>query len=164
MNNLLNNPMVKKCGAIAVVAILIIVLLFSCSGSAKSTAIDFAEAKLSDLNAKKMVSLMSEDYKEDLMKNNNAATEKVLISRLEKGLESYQEKIENKYGSKWKVEIKHIDNYEVDDNLVEVVLSVTYKGKGGFLGLSDEKDTEEVTVALCKENGKWKVCEWGVTD
>ena len=121
---------------------------------------DFATAMLSDFDAPKMVSLMSEDYKEAFMSQMGAETEKILIAKLKDTFEAIEDTYEDEYGDNWKVKIEYIDTYELDNDIIAVALSVTYKGSGGFLGLSDKKDTEEMTVALIKENGKWKVCDW----
>ena len=55
----MNNPVIKKYGAFAVMLFLVIVLLFSCSGSKKDAAMDFATAMLKDFDAKEMVSLIA---------------------------------------------------------------------------------------------------------
>ena len=156
----MNNPTIKKYGVLAVAVILVMVLLFSCSGNKKDVAMDFAKAMLSDFDAKEMVSLMSEDYKETYMDQMGAETEKILISKLKEKFKTVEENYEDEYGSKWKVKIEHVDTYELDDGIVGVALKVTFKGSGGFLGLSDKEDTEDMTVALIKEGGKWKVCDW----
>lgn len=156
----MNNPVIKKYGAFAVVLLLVIVLLFSCSGGKKDVAMDFATAMLKDFDAKEMVSLMSDEYKEEYMSQMGAETEKILISKLENRFESVEKNYKDKYGDNWKVKIEYIDTYELEDDMIAVVLSVVFKGSGGFLGLSDKEDTEEMTVSLIKEGGKWKVCEW----
>ena len=72
----MDNPIIKKYCSLAVVALIVVVLLFSCSGSKKSAAMDFANAMLCDFDAKKMVSLMSEDYRENYMSQMGAETKK----------------------------------------------------------------------------------------
>lgn len=156
----MNNPVIKKYGAFALMLLLVIVLLFSCSGGKKDVAMDFATAMLKDFDAKEMVSLMSDDYKEEYMSQMGAETEKILISKLKDKFKSVEENYEDEYGDNWKVKIEHVDTYELDDDIYAVALSVTFKGSGGFLGLSDKEDAEEMTVALVKEHGKWKVCDW----
>ena len=155
----MNKQMIKKWGAIAVVTMLAVTLLCGCS-SKKSVAMDFAEAMLSDFDAKEMVSLMSEDYKAENMDAMGAETEKIFISKLKENFKSVEESYEDKYGSKWKVKIEYIDGYEVDDDIAAVALSVTYKGKGGLFDLSDKEDVVEMTVYLVKEKGSWKVLEF----
>ena len=156
----MNNTTIKKYGVIAVVVILVTVLLFSCSGSKKDVAMDFATAMLKDFDAKEMVSLMSDDCKEEYMSQMGAETEKILISKLKENFKSIEENYEDEYGDNWKVKIEHVDTYELDNDIYAVALSVKFKGSGGFLGLSDKEDTEEMTVALVKESGKWKVCDF----
>ena len=151
---------IKKYGILALVVVLAIVSLFSCTGGKKDTAMDFANAMLSDFNAKKMVSLMSEEYMEAYMSQMDAQTKKILITKLNDKFKTLEEECVNEYGKHWKIKIKYIDTYKLDDDTVAVSLSVTYKGSGGFLGLTDKEDTEEMTIGLTKERGKWKVCDW----
>lgn len=156
----MDNSVIKKYGKLVIVALLVIILLVSCSGSKKDVAMDFAAAMLKDFDAKEMVSLMSEEYKEECMSQMGAETEKILISKLKDNFKSVEESYEDEYGDNWKVKIEYIDTYELDDDIYAVVLSVTFKGSGGFLGLSGKEDVEELTIALTKEDGKWKVCDW----
>lgn len=149
----------KKIFSLLAVIILIVTLLFSCSGGKKRVALDFAEAYAKDFNAKKMVSLMSEDYKKDYMEKMDAGTEKILISKMKEKFKTVEEKYEDRYGKHWKVKIEYIDSYKLEEKMVAVSLNVTFKGKGGFLDMTDKENTEELTVLLTKERGKWKVCD-----
>ena len=108
----------------------------------------------------KMVSLMSDEYLESNMKKMSAETKKILISKLQNDLNEDKEDTEDRYGNNWKIKIKYIDSYRIDEDTIGVSISVKYKGKGGLLGLSDREDTEEITIKLTRQKGKWKICDW----
>ena len=63
----------KKTGRVIILLLILGVILYSLisgiMGSPKKVAMDFAEAMLCDFNAKKMVSLMSEDFLNQSMEN-----------------------------------------------------------------------------------------------
>lgn len=147
----------KKLLIIVAVVLLFVVLLSLGSGGKKGVAMDFAEAMFSDLNAKKAVSLMSEEYLEENMDRMGAATKKVYISELKQNNAIQKEDLEDHYGRHWKVKIDYIDGYKNNDGRYCVVLNVTHEGTGGLLDLKDLEDTREYTVALVKEGGKWRV-------
>ena len=148
----------KKKGIVLVgIIVLLVLLLTQCSGSKKSVATDFVEAFSSDMNAKKAVSLMSDKYMLETMDKYGAATKKVLISEMQERFDDYKEDMINEYGRRWKATIDYIDSYQNDDGRYCVVLNLTYEGTGGLLGMKDLEDTDEVTVALVKEGGKWRV-------
>lgn len=71
-------------------------------GSPKKVAMDFAEAMLCDFNAKKMVSLMSEDFLNQSMENTGAETEKILISVLKENSKAMEEYYIDEFGESWK--------------------------------------------------------------
>ena len=75
-------------------------------GSPKKVAMDFAEAMLCDFNAKKMVSLMSEDFLNQSMENTGAETEKILISVLKENSKAMEEYYIDEFGESWKVKQK----------------------------------------------------------
>lgn len=147
----------KKILAIGAIILLLVILLSRCSGSKKSVAMDFVEATTSDMNAKKAVSLMSDEYMENTMDQYGAATKRVLIAEMQKNFDAHEEDMEDNYGRHWKANVDYIDGYKDDDGRYYVVLSVTFEGTGGLLGMQDLEDTDELTVALVKEGGKWRV-------
>ena len=103
---------------------------------------------------------MSDEYLESNMKKMSAETKKILISKLQNDLNEDKEDTEDRYGNNWKIKIKYIDSYRIDEDTIGVSISVKYKGKGGLLGLSDREDTEEITIKLTRQKGKWKICDW----
>ncbi len=147
----------KKALAIIGVVLALILLLSQCSGSKKSVAMDFVAASSSDMNAKKAVSLMSDKYMLETMDKYGAATKKVLISEMQERFDAHKEDMIDKYGRRWKATIDYIDSYKNDDGRYCVVLNLTYEGTGGLLGMKDLEDTDEFTIALVKEGGKWRV-------
>ena len=146
----------KKTGRVIILSLILGVILYSLisgiMGSPKKVAMDFAEAMLCDFNAKKMVSLMSEDFLNQSMENTGAETEKILISVLKENSKAMDE-----FGESWKVKLEYIDEYQTEDGNVKVAINVNYKGTGGFLGLSDKEKTEKLTLILVDEGGEWKV-------
>lgn len=137
----------KLVSVVAVIVVVVLVLsMFSGGGSAKKVATDFAEALLADVDAKKAVSLMSNELLEQTLSNTGCATKKVLIEYLEPHLEGER----SGYKS---VKIKYVDQQEIYDGYVEVYLSCTYIGSSLF---SDEV-TETITITLTKEGAKWRV-------
>lgn len=129
------------------------VVFFACSGRGyKDTAIDFVES-LHEADAKKMLSLMSDDLIYELMEVRDAGTEKVLKNQLEKLLESNVESLKSIYGKKWKYEIEFIDAVQEED-LCIVVIDVTYKGKTLF---SKKENTSTVEIELIKDGRNWYV-------
>ena len=147
----------KKTLIIAGIVLALILLLSQCSNSKKDVAIDFAKASLSDMSAKKAVSLMSDKYMQDTMDQYGAATKKVLIAEMQQNFDAHEESMEDNYGEHWKTEIDYIDGYKDDDGRYYVVLSVTFKGTGGLFGMKDIEETDEMTIALVKEGTKWRV-------
>ncbi len=141
------------CGTIAV---LTIITMCSCGNKGyKNVAEDFIEALLEG-DAKKMVSLMSEDLIDDLIERSGCKTKKVLINTLEKSLKADLEAMKDNYGKKWKCEIECVDTYREDD-ICTVILDVTYKGKSWF---NSKEDTSTIEVVLVKDDGKWRVDEF----
>lgn len=138
----------KKLVPIALIIIVVILIIGMCTGggNAKKTAIDFAEALLVDADAKKAVSLMSDELLERTLSNTGCATKKVLIEYLDPSLEDQRNDYKN-------VKVKYVDQQEAYDNCVEVYLSCAYTGGGLFSG----EVTETITITLTKEGAKWKV-------
>ena len=151
----------KKTGRVIILSLILGVILYSLisgiMGSPKKVAMDFAEAMLCDFNAKKMVSLMSEDFLNQSMENKGAETEKILISALKENLKAMEEYNIDEFGESWKVKLEYIDEYQTEDGNVKVAINVNYKGTGGFLRLSDKEKTEKITLILVDEGGEWKV-------
>lgn len=151
----------KKTGRVIILSLILGVILYSLisgiMGSPKKVAMDFAEAMLCDFNAKKMVSLMSEDFLNQSMENTGAETEKILISVLKENSKAMEEYYIDEFGESWKVKLEYIDEYQTEDGNVKVAINVNYKGTGGFLGLSDKEKTEKLTLILVDEGGEWKV-------
>ena len=145
---------IKKLISLAAIVFVIVLVLKMCSGggNAKSVAIDFAEALLDDADAKKVVSLMSEELLESTLRNTGCATKKVLIEYLDTGLEEQRE------GYK-KVKIKYIDQQKMSDGSIEVYLSFTYT-KDKLLSFGDEEVSEQLTITLTKEGSEWKVSDF----
>ena len=139
------------------IVVILILLLTQCAGGKKSVAIDFAEASMVDANAKKAVSLMSEDYLDQMLDRYDAPTKKVLISNMQDSFDNFQDEMVENYGKRWKAKVEYIDGYTEDDGRYFVVLNITFKGTGGLLGLKDLEETTELSVALVKEGGKWRV-------
>ena len=151
----------KKTGRVIILSLILGVILYSLisgiMGSPKKVAMDFAEAMLCDFNAKKMVSLMSEDFLNQSMENTCAETEKILISVLKENSKAMEEYYIDEFGESWKVKLEYIDEYQTEDGNVKVAINVNYKGTGGFLRLSDKEKTEKITLILVDEGGGWKV-------
>lgn len=156
-----DSPSKKKTGRVIILSLILGVILYSLisgiMGSPKKVAMDFAEAMLCDFNAKKMVSLMSEDFLNQSMENTGAETEKILISVLKENSKAMEEYYIDEFGESWKVKLEYIDEYQTEDGNVKVAINVNYKGTGGFLGLSDKEKTEKLTLILVDEGGEWKV-------
>ena len=133
----------KKTGRVIILSLILGVILYSLisgiMGSPKKVAMDFAEAMLCDFNAKKMVSLMSEDFLNQSMENTGAETEKILISVLKENSKAMEEYYIDEFGESWKVKLEYIDEYQTEDGNVKVAINVNYKGTGGFLELSDKE-------------------------
>lgn len=114
----------KKTGRVIILSLILGVILYSLNsgimGSPKKVAMDFAEAMLCDFNAKKMVSLMSEDFLNQSMENKGAETEKILISALKENLKAMEEYNIDDLGKSWKVKLEYIDEYQTEDGNVEV--------------------------------------------
>ena len=151
----------KKTGRVIILSLILGVILYSLisgiMGSPKKVAMDFAEAMLCDFNAKKIVSLMSEDFLNQSMENTGAETEKILISVLKENSKAMEEYYIDEFGESWKVKLEYIDEYQTEDGNVKVAINVNYKGTEGFLGLSDKEKTEKLTLILVDEGGEWKV-------
>ncbi len=141
---------IKKYLPVAAIILVLILILSQCSGSKKSVAIDFVEALFVDVDAKKVVSLMSDDLLAEIMESTGSETKKVLISNLEKKLEASMEDFE-------KAKVKYIDEQKIDSSTSEVYLELTYTKSGGLFGLDSDTDTDSVTITLVKEGGKWRV-------
>lgn len=149
LESLLDN---KKFLLVILVVVVVIVVVVSSGKSAEDTAIEFLE-HLHEGEAKKMVSLLSEEMIDDLIDRGNYKTKKVLINSFEKTLEASIENFKDKYGKKWKYKIELVDSYEEDESC-NVILEVTYSGKTLFDKI-EESDTIE--IELIKEGGKWKI-------
>ncbi len=116
---------------------------FSILGSPKKVAMDFSKAMLSDFNANKMVSLMSENLLNQTMENTDSATPKILISSIKENSKSMEEYYIDEFGENWKIKLEYIDEYMTENGKVVVAINVNYKGTGGFLGLSDREKNRE---------------------
>jgi hypothetical protein len=144
----------KKIISIGAIALVLILIINSCNSRGyKDTAIAFTKAWL-DGNAKKMVSLMSDDYVDEFMEKSNESTKKTLINTLKKDLEGLQENFVSSYGKKWKYEMQYIDAIK-DDDVCIVTLEVTIKGKKWFSG--NKKESFSIDVELIKKGNKWYV-------
>lgn len=151
----------KKTGRKIVLFLILGVVLYlvisSILGSPKKVAMDFSKAMLSDFNANKMVSLMSENLLNQTMENTDSATPKILISSIKENSKSMEEYYIDEFGENWKIKLEYIDEYMTENGKVVVAINVNYKGTGGFLGLSDREKTERLELSLVDEGGKWKV-------
>ncbi len=151
----------KKTGRKIVLFLILGVVLYlvisSILGSPKKVAMDFSKAMLSDFNANKMVSLMSENLLNQTMENTDSATPKILISSIKENSKSMEEYYIDEFGENWKIKLEYIDEYMTENGKVVVAINVNYKGTGGFLGLSDREKTERIELILVDEGGKWKV-------
>lgn len=150
MDKLFSNKVVS----IGAIIIVLLVVLFACGGRGyKDTAIDFTKATLEG-DAKKMVSLMSDDLVDELMKLKNESTKKTLINTMQKKLEDADEDYKSSYGKKWKYEIEYIDAVKDGDNCT-VTLEVKIKGKTWLGGKKEDSHTEK--IELIKDGNKWYV-------
>lgn len=141
---------------IIVAALLILVFLLFGGNSPQSVSKDFLEAMYSG-NAKKCVSLMSDDLVLKMQKENGIDTKKLVISRMQGNLDNEIENFKDKYGKKWKFDIEIVDCYE-KDGATKVAFNVQFKGKGLF----KQKDgNEKGTLTLVKSGMKWRIDKFG---
>ena len=149
LENILSN---KKVLLLALVVVLVLILFFSCGKSAEKTAIEFVE-HMHKGEAKKIVSLLSDEMLDNLMERGNYKTKKVLINSFQNILEASIEGFKDKYGKKWKYKIELVDSYKEYKNCI-VILEITYSGKSLFEKI---ENTETIEIELIKERGNWKV-------
>lgn len=147
----------RKIVLFLILGVVLYLVISSILGSPKKVAMDFSKAMLSDFNANKMVSLMSENLLNQTMENTDSATPKILISSIKENSKSMEEYYIDEFGENWKIKLEYIDEYMTENGKVVVAINVNYKGTGGFLGLSDREKTERLELSLVDEGGKWKV-------
>ena len=138
---------------LVILAIVLIVLFYACSGRGyKDTAIEFVEA-IYEADADTFVSLMSDSLQYELMEAQDASTEKILVNTIQKILDSNIESMKSNYGKKWKYDIEYIDSVKDEDTCI-VTIDVTYTGKSWF---SDKQDTDTIELELIKDGINWYV-------
>lgn len=156
---------------VVVVAVVLLPLYFFMfgNGSVKHVAKTYAEAYLSDFNAKKVISCMSDDYI-----SARGESKKILTNNFKKWLKEDKEDMKDRYGKNFKVKIKYVDKLDGTD---EFLLSGGYSVYPDIYFGNDDKDFPEVTkvcfsvtesgkgddytynatVYLVKEGLKWRV-------
>ena len=146
----------KKTGRNIVLFLILGAVLYlvfsSILGSPKKVAMDFSKAMLSDFNAKKMVSLMSEGLLYQSMELTGSATEKILISEFEEILKSIEQSYIYELGENWKMKLEYIDEYRTEDGNLEVVINAKCKGTGEFFEYFNE-DTVQ-----CRKHHRPVIC------
>lgn len=143
------NKKYLKYGIVVLAAVLIISIFNISSGSPKKVAMNFAQAMISDRDASKMISLMSEDLLDESMENTGATTKKVLIANFEERFKTIKDEP--------KAKLKYIDKEKIDSDTINVFIEAEFKVDSGIFGLSKEEKNEQITIGLVKENGKWRV-------
>ena len=139
---------------IGILVVIVLVLLFACSGKGyKDTAIECIEAML-DGDTKKFVSTFSEELIEELMIENDCSSKKLLISNFDKKMDKVQEMLKDELGKKWKYKVEYIDS-ELEDDMCIVYLDVTFIEKNWIGKKFEEKET--LDVYLIKEGRNWRV-------
>lgn len=138
-----------------IVVITVIFTVFSCGKDAGNTAKTFVE-KMYKGDEKACVNLMSDLYIDEYYE-----TKKLCINSWKNELDNLIEEYKDEYGDNWKVKVKLIDTIDRSEDyeeygvqVAEAILEVTHKGKVWF---TEKTDTEELSVWLIKENGKWKL-------
>lgn len=145
----------KKITIIIAILLILVFILFS-GNSPKSVSKEFLDAMYSG-NAKKCVSLMSDDLVAEMQKENGIDTKKLVISRMQGNLDKEIENFKDKYGKKWKYDIEIVDCYE-KDGATKVAFKVHYKGKGLF---KQKEGNEKGTLTLVKSGMKWRIDKFG---
>lgn len=139
---------------IIILAIVLIFILFG-GNSPKNVSRDFLDAMYSG-NAKKCVSLMSDDLVLKMQKQNGIDTKKLVISRMQGNLDKEIENYKDKYGKKWKYDIEIVDCYE-KNGLTKVAFEVHFKGKVLF---KQKEGSQKGTLILVKSGTKWYIDEF----
>ena len=141
---------------ILIIIVGVIIFTLFIGDSPKSVSKDFLEAMYSG-NAKKCVSLMSDDLISKIQKENGLDTKKLVIKTMQGNLDKEIENFKDKYGKKWKYDIEIVDCYE-KDGITKVAFEVHFKGKGLF---KQKEGKEKGNLTIVKSGIKWQIDKFG---
>ncbi len=140
-------------------ALLIFTVLFtvkSCSSSPESledVAREFTEALVIDFNAKKAVSLMSQELIDSYMDDMGFSSERDLINSLNESLEVREDDTIGYYGDDWRAKVIEVEIEKQKDDTAIVVVSVSHEGSDALWNTN----IDDWRIYLEKENEGWRV-------
>ena len=150
----------KGSSLIVIIAItLLIVSIFSsirsCSPpkAVEDVASEFTEASAIDFNAKKVISLMSQDLIDTYMNKMGFSSKNELISWVNKSLKVKKEDTIAYYGDDWKAKIIEVEIESLKKDSAIVIVSVSHKGSDALW----DTNIDKWRIYLKEENGKWRV-------
>ncbi len=146
---------------IAVVALLFTAIVSgirSCATphSLEDVASEFAEAMFIDFQAKKAVSLMSEDLINSYLDQMNFSSKKEFTERLDYTLNIRKKDTIQYYGEDWEAEIVDVEVQEVIEGLAIVVIIISHEGSDALW----HTNLDEHSIYLTKENDEWRVYDF----